>query len=43
MRNDNSGWCLIVFMIVLLITAVMFTAVLCSDMPTWAKWLILTQ
>lgn len=43
MKNDNSGWLFIAFMLVLFFGCAICAAVLCSDMPTWVKWLILTQ
>ena len=42
MRNDNSGWMLIVAIAVTFLGCCIFAVVMSSDMPTWAKWLLLT-
>lgn len=43
MKKDNSGWILIAFFALFLVIVAVVASVLCSDMPIWAKWLILMR
>lgn len=42
-HNGPPWWMVAIVIVGLIIAIFQFSAVLSSDMPTWAKWLILTR